>query len=334
MAEMQISKKNVVDSIIPTKRVPERSQATCSAPVNIALVKYWGKRDEELRLPVTDSLSVALSLKTSTTVMQADHMDEIFLNGQSVSPTSSFYVRAVQFLQLFRPDPGFFFRVKTVNEVPTAAGLASSASGFAALVRALDLYFGWQLGSQKLSILARLGSGSASRSICPGFVQWHKGCLRNGEDSYAEGLGISWESLRFGVLLLTSHAKKIGSGEAMRRTVETSPIYSLWPSQVAKDLDVLRQSIVSKDFITFGETIEKNALLMHSSMHTAWPPICYWNEQTIAAMNAVWDARSQGIPVFFTMDAGPNVKIFYPENQEGSVSELFPSLWQIPLMWK
>lgn len=240
----------------------------------------------------------------------------------------------MQFLQLFRPDPGFFFRVHTVNEVPTAAGLASSASGFAAFAKALDLYFGWHFDSEKLSILARLGSGSASRSMYPGFVQWHKGILDSGEDSFAEPFGTPWESLRFGVLLLTSHAKKIGSGEAMRRTVETSPVYSLWPAQVEKDLHVLKQSIVARDFASFGETVEKNALLMHSSMHTAWPPICYWNEQTIAAMNSVWEARKQGLGVYFTMDAGPNVKIFYSENQEKNISELFPSLWQIPLLWK
>jgi diphosphomevalonate decarboxylase len=328
-----ISKQFVVDAMIPKKSLPAVPMASESAPVNIALVKYWGKRNEELHLPITDSLSVALSLMTTTSVRQAPCKDEIILNGQRLPESSAFFLRTARFLDLFRPNSSFFFTVETKNDVPTAAGLASSASGFAALIKAINTLFDWRLSPEKLSILARMGSGSASRSIASGFVLWRKGVLEDGEDSYAECIGNPWDELRFGVLLVTSEAKNIGSGEAMRRTVKTSPVYSLWPEVVERDLKAVYQAIGSKDFVLFGEAVERNALFMHATMQTAWPPICYWKPETILAMNSVWSSRSQGLPVYFTMDAGPNVKVFYPVSKEKEVLAFFPSLWQIPLLW-
>jgi diphosphomevalonate decarboxylase len=328
------SKQNAVDAIIKKKKYPITEIAIAQAPVNIALIKYWGKRNEELHLPANDSLSIALDLKTTTILSQASKEDEILLNGVALSENNPFYERTAAFLSLFRPSSNFFFRVETKNEVPTAAGLASSASGFAALVLALNQFLGWEASTQDLSILARLGSGSAARSLFSGFVRWHKGKLDKGEDSYGIHLPDTLSELHFGVLLNATESKKISSNKAMLQTKETSPIYKTWTNQAHLDLATLLRSIEEKNIPLLGQTAERNSLFMHATMQTAWPSICYWNEKTIVALQNVWKAREQGLTVFCTMDAGPNVKLLYPKKEEKSVLALFPSLWCIPLLWE
>lgn len=314
------------------------------APANIALCKYWGKRDPELNLPVNSSLSISLGkLGTSTVVKFAKTADRIFLNGKPAS--AGFTTRLSKFLNLFRTE-GQFFEVRTKNNIPTAAGLASSASGFAALVKALDQLFCWGLNSRELSMLARLGSGSASRSLYDGFAVWHAGARADGMDSYAESLSDAWKNkrvqaqpassdwknLRLGILEVSKAQKKTGSTDGMNRTVETSELYESWPAQAGCDFDELRTAIAAQDFTLLGETAENNALAMHATMIAAWPPLCYWKPQSLAMMQKVWQAREDGLEIYFTMDAGPNLKLIFLEKYARAVRKLFPKV-QIVNPW-
>ena len=318
-----LTKGDAIRQLLPSYWAPVVREATAFAPVNIALVKYWGKRNEELHLPVTDSFSVSLAEGTTTTLRQGD-TDSVTLNGIRLSPDSSFHRRLFQFLDLVRPSPSFFFSVETRNTVPTAAGLASSASGFAALALALNSFFGWGLSLQQCSVLARLGSGSACRSIFPGFVRWQKGIREDGSDSYAVPYEDWWPELRLAVILLSKEEKPVSSGEAMRRTVATSPEYAFWPQRVAEDMEALLSALHKRDFAAFGATAERNALAMHSSMQAAVPPVCYWTKETRETIRAIRAAREGGLGVYFTMDAGPNIKLLFLQHATPQVMELFP----------
>ncbi len=297
-----------------------RGEAFASA--NIALCKYWGKRDADLNLPVNSSLSISLGkLGTHTVVKFTANSDRIFLNGKPAP--ADFAARISKFLDLFRAE-GQFFEVRTKNNIPTAAGLASSASGFAALVKALDQLFGWGFNPRELSMLARLGSGSAARSLYEGFAVWHAGVRADGMDSYAEGFSKPWKNLRIGILEVSGARKKTGSTDGMNRTVETSELYASWPAQADCDFDELRTAIAAQDFSMLGKTAENNALAMHATMLAAWPPLCYWKPQTVALMQKVWQARDEGLELYFTIDAGPNLKLLFLEKDARAIRKMFP----------
>lgn len=319
------SKQQVIKTLIPDLSVPTKISGEGFAPTNIALCKYWGKRNSELNLPITDSLSISLGhLGASTKIGFADaSMDQIILNNTEVSVGSVFYRRIKDFLDLFRPTTDTVFNVTTQTNIPVAAGLASSACGFAALVMAVCDLFELPLDLQQQSILARLGSGSASRSFWNGFVQWQAGHMENGMDSYAFPLGHSWPELRIGLLMVDDRAKQFSSRDAMQTTVETSPFYALWPKTVQNAIEVTHKAIDSKDFWSLGSTAEANALAMHSLMLSATPSIIYSQAATIEYMHQVWRARASGLSVFFTQDAGPNLKLLFLEKDEAIVRELF-----------
>jgi diphosphomevalonate decarboxylase len=294
------------------------------APANIALCKYWGKRDAELNLPVNSSLSVSLGkLGTRTIVEFTETADRIFLNGNPAP--KNFSARLSAYLDLFRKE-GEFFEVRTKNTVPTAAGLASSASGFAALIKALDQLLGWGFNLRELSMLARLGSGSATRSLYDGFAVWHAGVRADGMDSYAEGFSNDWKNMRIGILEVSKGRKKTGSTGGMIRTRETSELYAAWPAQAQCDFDELRTAIAVRDFPMLGKTAENNALAMHATMMAAWPPLCYWHPRSLALMRKVWQVREKGLELYFTMDAGPNLKLLFLEKDSKKVCGLFPEV--------
>ena len=304
-----------------------KETARSFAAINIALCKYWGKRDEELNLPVTSSLSVSLgSLGTTTTISLNNDYDEIFLNDQITDASSTFFRRVSDFLGLFRPESEVFFSVRTRNNVPTAAGLASSASGFAALTLTLNDLFSWNLYPQELSILARLGSGSACRSIYSGFVEWQAGILASGMDSVAIPLPYTWPELRIGILEISRERKSISSRDAMRQTVKTSTLYSSWPNKVDDDLIHLKDAIASKDIASLGRIAESNALSMHATMIGAWPPVLYWHPETVRYFHKIWQLRSEGLRVYFTVDAGPNIKLLFLHQDSEAVLNQFPGL--------
>jgi diphosphomevalonate decarboxylase len=319
-------------AILPEKWDQACESATMFAPVNIALVKYWGKRDEELHLPVTDSFSISLSLGTTTQISRSGSQDEFFLNGERIDKETSFSKKLTEFLDLVRPFPSFTFFIDTKNTVPTAAGLASSASGFAALVLSLNNFFGWNLSTKSLSILARLGSGSACRSVQNGFMHWYKGILEDGSDSFAKAFEGSWEDLCLGILFVDTKTKEISSRIAMKRTQETSPFYQAWPATVEKNLAETLEGINSHNFQKFGQAVEQNALAMHATMLTSSPAISFFKEGTVSVMHAIWQARSEGLSLYFTMDAGPNVKLLFLEKDRQVIQKKFPNISIVPLL--
>ncbi len=301
-----------------------KSEAQAFAPANVALCKYWGKRDADLNLPVTSSLSISLgSLGTTTELRLRQGADHIVSDCLELSPADKFCTRLSAFLDLFRPDADTGFVVETQNSLPTAAGLASSASGFAALVLALDDLFQWQLDREQLSILARLGSGSAARSVYNGFVVWHCGASDCGMDSVAERITGEWPELRVGVVIVEGSEKPIGSREAMARTVASSPFFDRWKTLAETDMQQLRKAIGNHDFELLGTTAESNAMAMHASMLASWPPVLYWTGATIDVLHRVWALREEGVPVYCTIDAGPNVKLLFLDEAETRVREAF-----------
>lgn len=319
--------RQIVQHFLPSVSQPQDS-ASAFAPSNIALCKYWGKRDKALNLPINPSLSVSLGelgSRTELTLHDATE-DLVLLNGEAQPLDAGFAAKVIEFLDLFRQPESPRLRVDTHNNIPTAAGLASSASGFAALMLAVDKLYGFNLSPEQLSAFARLGSGSASRSIFEGFVEWQMGVRDDGMDSHALALGEPWPDFRIGLLTLTSAAKSVGSRAGMQRTVDTAHLYQSWPLQAAADLQRIHQAIQEQDFELLGATAEQNALSMHATMIASWPPLLYWQPESVAAMQQVWELRQQGLPLFFTMDAGPNLKLLFQRRDQDQVLQAFPSL--------
>lgn len=322
---MPITKQQIVHELIKGNAIPQQESAMAFAASNIALSKYWGKRDIELNLPVTSSLSISMSHlgACSKISLTENYSDQIFLNDNVMDHNTIFYKRLVEFLDLFRPNVDTRFLIQTNSNIPVGAGLASSACGFAATIKALDGLFAWGLSPVQQSILARLGSGSACRSIYDGFVLWQAGESSDGLDSYATRLDYEWPEFRIGILLVDSRQKSITSRDAMQSTVETCPFYKLWPELVAQAITHTEQSLKHKDFWLLGATAEANALAMHSLMLSTTPPIIYSQAATLDYMQIVWRARAEGLAVFFTQDAGPNLKLLFLQKDEAKIKELF-----------
>jgi diphosphomevalonate decarboxylase len=289
--------------------------ATAVAGTNIALVKYWGKRDAALNLPATGSLSLTLDRLGARTRVAFDGgdggRDRVTLNGGPADEKTATRISA--FLDRVRDRAGTRARatVVTDNSVPTASGLASSASGFAALAVAAARAAGLELAAVELSALARLGSGSAARSIFGGFVEMARGSRADGADAAAHPLeeGLGWD-VRLVVAITATGEKSIGSTAAMARTARTSPYYEAWIRSVDGDLAAARAAIAARDLPALGAVAERSALRMHASALAADPPILYWNPVTIAALTRVRALREEtpATEVFFTIDAGPHVK--------------------------
>lgn len=298
---------------------------TAIAHSNIALVKYWGKRDQRLNLPAAGSLSLALGdLTTQTTarVIESD-TDQLELDGEPAKP--AVLRRVSEFLELVRQRAGTTARlaIASSNNFPTAAGLASSASGFAALALAASAELGLKLEPRELSELARRGSGSAARSIPGGWALMHCGESEDGRDAVAEQIAppTHWD-LRCVVLVTTRGEKAIGSTEGMNRTMKTSAFYQPWIDSVANDLERARSAVAARDFEKLGDVAEASCLRMHASAIAARPGVLYWNGSTVELIHRVRAARANGIPVFFTIDAGPHVKVFCPPSALDAVAAL------------
>lgn len=319
--------KTMVARMLPKTKPPVKTQGIGIAPVNIALIKYWGKRCQALNLPVTDSLSITLpECLSKTKIKPSLSADLYYLHGEKLQETSTFYKRMSVFLDLFRTQDVPFFEVHTENTVPTAAGLASSASGFAALVLALNDLFGWHLSDKRLSILARLGSGSACRSLWNGFVHWHAGIEAHGLDSFATPITTTWPNLMMGIIMINEQQKPISSRQAMQQTVATSPLYQAWPATVTQHLATLLTAIDTQDFTLLGQTAEHNAECMHASMQASWPSISYRLPQTLSIIETVKTLRQEGLAVYFTQDAGPNIKLLFEHKDLSTLQTYFPKM--------
>jgi diphosphomevalonate decarboxylase len=293
------------------------------ACANIALIKYWGKRPcaPGLNLPQTSSLSITLdALRTSTKVERVDTPeDEFILDGVRVSGRP--LARISAHLDLLRAEGGPKARVTSVNEFPTAAGLASSASGFAALTYAAAMAYGCNLSKSELSCLARRGSGSAARSIFGGYVQMHAGQRDDGTDAYATQLtDIEWD-LNAVIAVADTGEKKIGSTAGMEHTKTTSPYHARWIQQVDIDLKVALKALRSKDFDALALVVEGSCLAMHADAMAARPGILYFSGASLRSIDTVRRLRAQGTPVFFTIDAGPHVVAFTPADSTDHVAK-------------
>lgn len=326
-----MNRHECIASIIPSHS-SHQDHAQAYAPTNIALIKYWGKRNKILNLPTNSSLSLSINPLGCQTTIQLQHhvkMHSWQHNQQVIAPDTHRFQRLSQFLDDIKPNKDIYYSIITESNVPMAAGIASSACGFAALVRALDKLHGWQLSLSQMSILSRMASGSACRSLWPGFVQWHCGAAENGLDSHGERLAIDWPELQMGLFLIDSQSKKIGSTEAMTITQQTSPLYKNWPQQAHLDLEQLKAALEQKDFWAFGEVLEKNACLMHQCMEKSTPPIRYTTPATQMLRHAIGSLRDQGIPIFFSQDAGPNLKCFFLQESLSDIKTVFPELIHI-----
>ncbi|MBP1969998.1 diphosphomevalonate decarboxylase [Virgibacillus natechei] len=301
-------------------------KATATAHTNIALIKYWGKRNESLILPTNSSLSLTLDgFRTTTTVDFRDELsqDTFTLNDEIISGEQ--YNRVTAFLDLIRRSAGknnLYAAVQSINEVPTAAGFASSASGFAALAAAGSKSIGLQVTDQELSRLTRQGSGSACRSIYGGFAEWKMGEQADGSDSFAVPVAPTehWD-IRVAAVILSDTMKKVSSREGMKRTVETSPFYSGWIDSIPSDMEQMKKGIANRDFEKVGKIAEANCLKMHATTLGANPPFTYWLDTTLAVMQTVRSMRDKGIAAYFTIDAGPNVKVLYLPEDEKNVEK-------------
>ena len=309
-------------------QTPQKAYGEAFAPRNIALIKYWGKRQSLLNLPMTSSLSISLGEKGAHTRITPIEFaqNQVYLNGQKIAETDSFQQRLDHFLNLLKPDITQHYRIETQLNLPVAAGLASSACGFAALVKAFADLYAWDVPEPILSILCRMGSGSASRSHWQGFVEWHRGEREDGLDSYAEPLPYTMPDLIIGLHIISTDKKAIGSREAMNITTKTSQLYESWPKQVENDLVKMKRALEQQDFKLMGETAENNAMAMHATMLSAQPSICYFLPETLLAMQKIHTLRAQGLPVYFTEDAGPNLKILVQKKNQMEVQAVFPQV--------
>lgn len=296
------------------------------AHTNIAFIKYWGKEDETLILPKNNSLSLTLDAFYTDTQVCFDkklNKDILFIDGEEQDKKA--LKKAQVILDLVRKEAGIheFARIDSKNHVPTAAGLASSASGLAALAGAASLAADLNLTKEELSRLARRGSGSASRSIYGGFAEWQKGS--SDIDSFAIPIDEADWDIGMIFIIVDDGRKEVSSTEGMRRVVETSPYYDGWVSSTKEDLIDMKSAIKKQDIVKVGEIAERSALKMHALNLSANPPFNYWSPESIEAMRMVSELRKQGYPVYLTMDAGPNVKLICKASQ---MEELMEKLLQ------
>jgi diphosphomevalonate decarboxylase len=289
-------------------------RAKARAHPNIAVIKYWGKRDLERNLPAVGSISVTLSDLYSDMAIEVDstlRADVLLVNGDE---SRSMLARVSSCVDNVAGTDRPFVRISSEGNFPIAAGLASSASAFAALVVACNAAFDLKKSHDELVNLAGRASGSAARSLLGGFVE-----LENRDDQVVVKSLLAADEwpLRVIVAITAPGPKPVSSGDAMEISRKTSPFYDRWVEQQSEDLAEARAAIRDRDLIRLGAVAEHNCLKMHSVMWGSRPPMIYWNSATIACMQTVRDLQSQGVPVFFTIDAGPQLKaICSPQHAE------------------
>ncbi len=284
--------------------------ATSVACANIAFIKYWGNRDNELRLPSNASISMNLEglfARTMVSFQPSLLFDKLSINGHEVAGKG--LTRVSYILDLVRQMAGINLNAEVVSEnnFPAGAGIASSAAAFSALALASSRAAGLTLSEAQLSRLARRGSGSASRSIPAGFVEWTMGT--GDEDSVAVSIAPPdhWDLVDCVAIVSAAH-KKTGSTEG-HAIAGTSPLQSARLEDTPRRLEICRRAILKKDFEAFANIIELDSDIMHSVMMTSNPPLMYWQAATVEIFHEVREWRSHGLPVGYTVDAGANVHV-------------------------
>jgi diphosphomevalonate decarboxylase len=290
--------------------------ATAQAFANIAFIKYWGNRDNSLRLPMNGSISMNLDgLYTRTTVSFQPSLpfDELIINGHEIRGVG--LERISYMLDIIRGMANIYEQAEVISEnnFPSGAGIASSASAFAALALAASKAVGLSLSKAELSRLARRGSGSAARSIPGGFVEWQAGT--GDEDSFAFSIAQPehWNLVDCVAIVSASH-KKTGSTEG-HGIAATSPLQAARVADAPRRLDMCRKAILERDFNSFASIVELDSDMMHAVMMTSTPALRYWKSASLEVMNCVRQWRTDGIPACYTVDAGPNVHVICTETE-------------------
>lgn len=282
-------------------------KVTAKAPVNIALIKYWGKEDEEKVIPFNSSLSLTLdNLYTITIIEESNSGFSFTLNNEIITGNEA--EKVCKFLKHFAsPQEIDKVRVVSENHVPTAAGLASSASAFSALSIASNTYFNTNLSFKQLCEVTRKGSGSACRSLLGGFVAWDKsGEVYEVYSKYKDFILIS--------VIVNPDRKKISSSKAMAATVKTSPLYRYFVEENSKAFEALKIALESGNLKEIGSLTEKSFLMLHGVMMATNPPVLYMNELSIKVIEIIKRLRENNLYAYPTMDAGSNVKILTTES--------------------
>ena len=296
------------------------STATAKAHPNIAFIKYWGNRDQELRIPANGSLSMNLrELETRTRVSFDPSLasDQLILNGNPEEGDA--LQRVSTMLNRIRNMVRFntFASVVSENNFPTGAGIASSASAFAALSCAASSAAGLSLSERELSLLARTGSGSASRSIPEGYVEWQAGSDHDSSYAFSIASPDHWD-LKDLIVLISEEHKETGSSLG-HSLADTSPIQAARVEDTNRRLEICRKALLERDFPVFADIVEQDCNLMHGVMMTSDPPLYYWLPGTLEVIRAVQIWRRQGLPVCYTIDAGPNVHLICPVKEAEKV---------------
>jgi diphosphomevalonate decarboxylase len=301
--------------------------ATAIAHPNIAFIKYWGNRDQTLRLPENGSISLnleELTTRTRVTFDQAFTTDIFDLNGLRQSGQA--LQRVTTHLNVIRGIRGIATRahVMSENNFPIGAGIASSASAFAALTVAAVHAMGLEMSEKDLSRLARRGSGSACRSIPTGFTEWYRG--NSDMDSFAVSIGKPnhWDLVDCVAVVAAGH-KKTGSSEG-HKLASSSPFQAVRIADSDRRIDRCRDALLARDFEVFAEIIEEDSNMMHAVMMTSHPALFYWEPATIEIMKAVQSWRKTGIPAAYTIDAGPNVHILCESNALENIKHRLASI--------
>lgn len=329
-----MTRQEIVNEILKNKAWKLREKTDfLFAPINIALVKYWGKRDEELHLSMSTSVSMRGKNLGSKTKISISNKDTLLINNSICSNTTN---RIFAFLNLFRNALNIkqTFQIETHNNFPTAAGIASSASGFAALTLAINELFDLKLSTKELSILARLGSGSACRSVVNSdFAVWNNGILKDGMDSFAEPVELKLQDkICMFVAVVSTNRKKISSTEAMKITTYSNTTnsnnlkYEEWLRQTEIDAKKILQI---EFFDEFGALVENNAIMMHEAIQEGG--INYFELKTYEILEFVRACRKdKKMDVYATIDAGPNVKLIVRERDKNILqiefSKAFPDI--------
>ncbi|KAI1175007.1 diphosphomevalonate decarboxylase [Nemania sp. FL0916] len=331
-------------------------RASTTAPVNIAVVKYWGKRDAKLNLPTNSSLSVTLSqadlrtLTTATCSSTFDGADSLTLNGSPSDISGARTQACLRELRALRSaletaDPklpklsSMPLRIVSENNFPTAAGLASSAAGFAALVRAIADLYELPQSPAELSLIARQGSGSACRSLFGGYVAWDMGSRADGADSRAVQVATAshWPEMRALVLVASAAKKGVSSTSGMQQTVATSDLFrERVKSVVPKHMKLMEEAVENRDFGKFAEVTMKDSNSFHATCADTYPPIYYMSDVSRAAVRAVEaiNAAAGKTIAAYTFDAGPNCVVYYLEEDTAAVVGTFYSLLSETEGWK
>ncbi|MBI2617621.1 diphosphomevalonate decarboxylase [Candidatus Gottesmanbacteria bacterium] len=298
-------------------------KATAIAPANVGLIKYWGRIDESLRIPENGSISVNLSsLTTTTTVEFHDSYEKDQVTIVEIEDVHA-VGRVLEQIDRIRKRANIKAKARVVshNSFPTSTGLSSSSSGFAALTLAASSAAGLELSEKELSILARLGSGSACRSIPDGFVEWTAGSSHESSYAYSVFPPDHWDIVD--IVVVVSTTKKEVSSTQGQKYARTSVFYPTRLSHIGQKIREMKSYIEQKDFFAFGKTLEEEALELHAVMLTSKPPLLYFTSETITLLKRVLIWRSEGLPVFFTLNTGQDIHLFCEKkNQETLLANL------------